>query len=403
MTSQQWNKKKLSEIVDRLDAGVSVNSSETHPKNKEPAILKTSSITGGRFNSLESKIINFTDLNRAKINPRRDRIILSRMNTPALVGASAYVDRDYSYLFLPDRLWQLEPIDEKVQSMRWLAYVLGSPLYLRIIKNLATGTSGSMKNISKEGLLSINIPFPPLLEQKAIADILSTWDEAIEKTERLIELKEKHFQSQVCERIFNSTYSRIYLKKAIYEITERNDSGFSRVLSVTNSKGFILPEEQFKHRVASSNLENYKVVRKGQFAYNPSRINVGSIARLDRWDLGILSPMYVVFGVNNQLLNSDFLHHWLQTGEAKKRISRATQGSVRESVSFGDFSSLLIPLPEMTVQEVIVSELTTFSREINILKRIKDVLVHQKRGLMQKLLTGKWRVKIKEENHNEQL
>ena len=96
------------------------------------------------------------------------------------------------------------------------------------------------------------------------------------------------------------------------EISERNRGGNDeRVLSVTNSRGFVLPEDQFERRVASADLSNYKVVTRGQYAYNPSRINVGSIARLDDWKMGVLSPMYVVFGLDHAKVNSDYFLHRL--------------------------------------------------------------------------------------------
>ena len=100
------------------------------------------------------------------------------------------------------------------------------------------------------------------------------------------------------------------------------------MLSVTNHSGFILPEDQFERRVASTNLSNYKIVNRGEYAYNPSRINVGSIARLDDWEIGALSPMYIVFKLDETRINSDYFLHWLSSYEAKQRIKKGAQGSV---------------------------------------------------------------------------
>jgi type I restriction enzyme S subunit len=254
-----------------------------------------------------------------------------------------------------------------------------------------------MVKITKSILAELPIYNPSLQEQKAIAAILSTWDEAIEKTERLIGLKEFSFQKLLSSRISSKSFKPRKLGKAIQEISQRNQAGILRVLSVTNHSGFVLPENQFERRVASQNLENYKVVCKGQYAYNPSRINVGSIARLDLWDIGVLSPMYVVFKIDETVIQSDFLYYWLQTKEARKRICASTQGSVRESVNFNDFANLIIPLPELEVQKKIIYELSLIEAELNNLSKIKEKLLLQKQGLMQKLLTGKWRVNFKEE------
>lgn len=92
----------------------------------------------------------------------------------------------------------------------------------------------------------------------------------------------------------------------ISEISERNkEVKVTNVLSVTNSRGFIDQSQQFDRTVASEDASNYKIVRKGQFAYNPSRVNVGSLDLLRNFDEGILSPMYVVFS-SGMTTNSSF-------------------------------------------------------------------------------------------------
>lgn len=178
--------------------------------------------------------------------------------------------------------------------------------------------------------------------------------------------------------------------------TRNRDEQVQRVLSVTNSAGFVLAEEQFAHRVASASLSNYKIVRRGQYAYNPSRINVGSIARLDAWDEGALSPMYVVFQVQGGL-DADFFGHWLRSAEARQRIALAAQGSVRETVSFGDLGSILVPVPTIERQQAIAKGLNAAQAEISLLDDEIKAVTRQKRGLMQKLLTGEWRVEVSDD------
>ena len=115
----------------------------------------------------------------------------------------------------------------------------------------------------------------------------------IEKSEALLAAKERQFDWLVTRLINKSGHKRAQLSDIISEVSKRNrENNVDRVLSVTNHSGFVLPEDQFERRVASADVSNYKIVESGQYAYNPSRINVGSIARLDDWDNGILSPMY---------------------------------------------------------------------------------------------------------------
>jgi len=233
--------------------------------------------------------------------------------------------------------------NQDIHFNEFLAYLFSSPLGKKYFLSCAK-QSTNLASINSTQLRNFPLVFPAIEEQKAIAAILSTWDEAIEKIERLIDLKEISFQKLLALKIFNNNFKGKKLGEAIQEVSQKNQTGILRVLSVTNHSGFVLPEDQSSRRVASQNLDNYKVVCKGQYAYNPSRINVGSIARLDQWDIGVLSPMYVVFEIDETVIHSDFFYYWLQTKETRKRICASTQGSVRESVNFNDFVNLTIPL-----------------------------------------------------------
>jgi len=196
------------------------------------------------------------------------------------------------------------------------------------------------------------------------------------------------------ELVFQPKYPCPDIGECVVEVSERNhNSNIKRVLSVTNHSGFVLPENQFERRVASADLSNYKVVSRGQYAYNPSRINVGSIARLDDWDQGVLSPMYTVFALDETKVDSDYFQHWLLSHEAKQRIRKSAQGSVRETVSFTGLGAIPFPLPPLDKQRKIAEILNVAKAEIDLLKKLAEAYRKQKRGLMQKLLTGQWRIK----------
>lgn len=180
-----WDCIYLNSLVSVLDAGVSVNSLDgadifSHGKH----ILKTSCVNNGCFDANEKKSILPIDVTRAKCSPVKGGIIISRMNTPALVGEIGYVAEDEPCIFLPDRLWQMKLRKDVDNNPRWLAYLLSFPFFSHKIKEAATGTSGSMKNISKDSLLSLQIPLPKPQEQIAIATILSDMDAELEVLEQ---------------------------------------------------------------------------------------------------------------------------------------------------------------------------------------------------------------------------
>ncbi len=264
------------------------------------------------------------------------------------------------------------------------------------IRNLSN--DGNQKNLSLGIISNIRIKYPPLLEQQRIVSVLSLWDTAIAKQTALIEkltLRKRGLMQQLLsgkKRLKGFEGGNFHrLGNYISECTRRN-AGCNRVLSVTNTRGFILQEEQFDKIVASNNTSNYKVVRRGEFAYNPSRVNVGSLAMLNEYDEGILSPMYIVFKANENI-DKTYLLQCLQSWWFRGHIPAYTQGSVRDSLSFDGLCSMKFYIPTLQEQKAISAILERADKEIELAKEKLLHLQKQKRGLMQVLLSGKKRVK----------
>lgn len=180
---RHWEVKKLKYFIQDLESGVSVNSIEQPiSAEDEYGILKTSCVYNYMFDPKENKqIVSSSELQRAKLNPRENSIIISRMNTPELVGASGYVDMNYTNIFLPDRLWQtvmFESAQERI-STRYISIVLVCDGFRQELSTICTGTSDSMKNISKPNFLSLAIPVPPIDEQLSIENYVQKKDKDI--------------------------------------------------------------------------------------------------------------------------------------------------------------------------------------------------------------------------------
>jgi type I restriction enzyme S subunit len=141
--------------------------------------LKTGCVSGGVFFPEENKTVVPSEREMVRINPIQDTVIVSRMNTPELVGEVAYIDRDFPNLFLPDRLWLIS-VKNGVHC-KWFNYLM---VYSRsVMQEIATGTSGSMKNISQEKLNQMLVPVPSFSEQKMISDAISTFDDVIHEND----------------------------------------------------------------------------------------------------------------------------------------------------------------------------------------------------------------------------
>ena len=175
-----WEDSVLGEVISSLDAGVSVNSSDRPAGSEAVGVLKTSCVSNGYFDPFENKIVDDPiEQERVRESAQAGSIILSRMNTPTLVGANGFVDRDYPNLFLPDRLWQLKIRKDKA-NCRWLGFWMEFKETRDLLSRIATGTSGSMKNITKEDVRALPISLPSLPEQSLMAEILMVSEREID-------------------------------------------------------------------------------------------------------------------------------------------------------------------------------------------------------------------------------
>ena len=188
----EWQESPLSSFVRSLDAGVSVNSGDSRPAKKtEFGVLKTSAITKGQFEPEENKVVfSESELSRLREPVSSGTIIICRKNTPALVGANAYVESSHENLFLPDLLWAAKSREGK--SMRFLAFILGSDKGRAALSKLAKGSSASMSNISKPDVLAFPLMAPPAAEQQRIADCLTSLDTFITAATQELETLKTH-------------------------------------------------------------------------------------------------------------------------------------------------------------------------------------------------------------------
>ncbi len=193
-----WEMVELGQIIDELETGVSVNSENKPISKNEIGVLKTSAVTYGIFKPEENKVVIPIDINRVKCTPRKDSILISRMNTEALVGASVYVEQDFDNLYLPDRLWQTI-ITRKDVFVRFIQLIISSEDYRKKISDVCGGTSGSMKNISKKNFLSISIPLPAIEIQQQIVSQIEKEQALVNANKQLIEIFEQKIKDRIAK------------------------------------------------------------------------------------------------------------------------------------------------------------------------------------------------------------
>ena len=279
----------------------------------------------------------------------------------------------------------------------FVAEALRSPALQRRIEIVSKGST--FREISLEELRRLEIPLPPLPEQRKIAEILCTWDTALEALTTLRKAKARRFEGLRAALLFRKVritgawveWREARLGAVTHELSARNGAnGLSRdlVMGVTKAEGLV----PMRAQTIAGDISRYKRLPPRAFAYNPMRINVGSIAMNTSGKEVLVSPDYVVFACDVDGLDPDYLDHLRKTAWWAHYINSGGSGSVRQRTYYDDLAALRLLLPSVAEQKAIAEVLSAARHELTLIDAEIEALTRQKRGLMQKLLTGEWRV-----------
>lgn len=385
-----WAAGCLADVVASIRSGVSVNSEDRAAVAGELGVLKTSCVTTGVFRASEHKAVVAADLHRVAEPVTADTVIVSRMNTLGLVGASGYVPASYPNLFLPDRLWAVRAAAGVCP--RWLAYVIADPRMRARLKSAASGTSGSMKNLSQDSFLALPVDIPPLPEQRRIAAVLGAWDQAIAQTERLIAAQRlaRDAESQrALAPAFRGSKGGWTQRVLGWAFAERDEHDPELPLaSITANEGVIDRELVERRDTSSEDKASYKVIRPGDIGYNTMRMwqGVSGLSALN----AIVSPAYTVVVPVSTRIDAEFAAHLFKAPQMVNRFWRYSQGLVDDTLQlkFKHFAEIEVALPTIEEQRRIAAKLNAGRTELDLLNRLAANFRLQKRGLMHKLLTG---------------
>ncbi|WP_172331672.1 restriction endonuclease subunit S [Mangrovicoccus sp. HB161399] len=281
----------------------------------------------------------------------------------------------------------------------FLCCLLNSDLVQRHVR--ATASGSTVRHTSPKRILEVPVGIPALSEQRKIAEILRTWEEALEKLTALRAAKERRLGALRAALLFGRlrlkglrhNWAPTRLEAVTQELTKRNGAkGLGRecVMGVTKAEGVVPMREQ----TIAADISRYKRLPPRAFAYNPMRINVGSIAMNEREEAALVSPDYVVFVCDADGLDPDYLDHLRKTSWWAHYINSGGSGSVRQRTYYADLAALKLPLPDLDEQKAIAAVLNTSRDDLAATEREIEAVTLQKRGLMQKLLTGEWRAPL---------
>lgn len=293
---------------------------------------------------------------------------------------------NHAHVLKPKNEYSIGYLTEALESIRYEKY--------------NTGTA--QPKLNKEVCSKILVPLPPLPEQRKIAEILSTWDEAIAQTKALIEqlkLRNKGLAQQLLtgkKRLkgFSGEWKEVKAEYIFKNHTDKSHNGDLEVLSATQENG-VIPRSQnnIDIKFDPTTLHTYKKVEKGDFVISLRSFQGG--IEFSEYE-GLVSPAYTVLK-EVEPISKTFYRIYLKTETFINRLNTIIYG-IRDGKQIGykDFSTLKIPHPSIEEQEGIAEILEVGIQELNGYESHLEFLQEQKKGLMQKLLTGEVRVKVSE-------
>jgi type I restriction enzyme S subunit len=302
----------------------------------------------------------------------------------------------------------------------FLAYVLASRQYE--VMGLVDEASHGTGRLQTYLIGNLAVPLPPLPEQRKIAEILSTWDEAIATVDALLAALRRRKQG-LMQRLLTgqvrfgefansndmqvtrfgeipAEWGYLPMGEVAREVSIRNSNGGDlTVLSCTKYDGLVDSLAYFGRQIYSDDTSTYKVVKRGQFAYATNHIEEGSIGYQELYDEALISPMYTVFQTDNRIHDA-YLYRILKTELYRHIFEISTSGTVdrRGSLRWNDFSRIRVPVPSLAEQQKIADLFDKVDAEIKSTVEVSNSLKQQKKGLMQRLLTGQVRVGMEGES-----
>ena len=374
--TEEWKEERLGEIAE-LSKGVGI-SKEQLSEEGEPCILYGELYTKYKFEIIR-KVISKTNIESSNLkrSKRNDVIIPCSGETAIDIAVARCIPFDNILLGGDLNIIRLHKDDGA-----FMAYQLNGKRKIDIAK-LAQGVS--VVHLYGENIKSIKTYNPCLQEQQKIVKLLSMLDERVEIQNKIIEKLETLIKG-IIELAFSHAATSNTLGCYITQISQRNKIGKDLpVLSVSNKYGFVEQSEQFDDRIiASDDTSNYKIVNINDFAYNPARINVGSIARLKNKECGIVSPMYICFRTLGNII-PEYLELFFKTKQFSFEVNKRLEGSVRLCLQYEGLCEIVIPVLPVDKQQIWVTRITALYAKLAIEKGLQNSFQAQKQFLLSQM------------------
>jgi len=410
--SEDWGIRKVSELF-KVETGTTPSTKKKdywtngHINWITPTDLSRLEATI-RIDKSERKITE-SALNETSLNLLpKDSIVIS---TRAPVGYVAVLNERSSFNQGCKGLIPIQP--NNVCSTFYCYYFI---FQSNSLKKLSGGST--FKELSKESLENFRVPVPPIGEQRKIAEILSTVDQAIQKVRQAIEKTERLKKGLMQELLTKGIGHKEFKKTEIgmvpkdWEVVKLSEIGnlqygytasaikriegvrFVRITDIDDS-GKIDWGSVPTCKIDKANYLKYKL-NDGDILFARIGATTGKSALIDKEIDGVFASYLIRFKRNQEYLDSRFLHFFTQSNRYWLQVQKNKEGQLKKGINAKILAGLFVPLPPLPEQQKIAEILSSVDKRIETLRKRKERLEKVKRGLMEDLLTGKKRVKLED-------
>lgn len=348
-----WHSAKLNNVA-KVSIGLVTTMTENYAEAGVP-LIRNSDIKENKI--LKSRLIKLDKSFADKFPTRKLKegdvvtVHTGEVGTSSVIDAELDGCLGFATLNTRVNLGKLNP--------EFICWYFNSPSF--ISRCVALSTGDGRQNLNLKDFAQITVPLPSLAEQKKIAEALSIWNQAIATTEQLLESSQQQKKALMQQllagnkrlAVFNKTWGKHRLENLFSRVTTRNNEASTNVVTISAQHGLIRQEDYFNKPVASETLDNYFLLKKGQFAYNKSYSNgypMGAIKRLNKYEKGVVTTLYICFEVRDETSCSpEFFEHYFESGLLNNSLSKVANEGGRAhgllNVKPSDFFGLTVYVP----------------------------------------------------------
>ena len=347
--------------------------------------LDTGNITKNKIEEIQN-INTLTDKlpSRAKRKVKYNSIIYSTVRPNQLHFG---IIKEQPDNFLVSTGFVVIDVDTNAAVPDYVYYILTQEEIVEHLHAIAEQSVSTYPSIKKTDIENLVVLIPDIDTQKRIVSVLQTIDEKIELNNKINNNLEEQARA-LFRNLFsdNNEYKTVTLGNVTKNIRDRVGDDNVTVLSAVNT-GKLQPSDTFfTKRVYSKDISKYITVKEGSFAYNPARINIGSIGINDLGITGCVSPVYVVFDVDSDYRS--FFEFYFKTAIFKAETMLRASGSVRQSLNYNDFTLIDIKYPDRGTAQFFNKFWTKQKSIISHLNRENERLSELRDTLLPKLMSG---------------